>query len=139
MKNSGQTYTPWSWQWWRRPGRLARYRDRVATQRAAWVDGRVEVLLSALAEFGMTIPRSAAAELVHERARWAAAHMHTTPRGARGIAGLAEAIQIRLRERDDITHVRDTVDQLAHTLSALGQILADTAPVTGDNPGARSR
>jgi hypothetical protein len=44
---------------------------------------------------------------------------------ARCIAGLAEAIQLRLRERDDIDHLRTTVAELAQTLSAIGQVTAD--------------
>ena len=46
----------------------------------------------------------------------------------RGIAGLAEAIQLRLRERDDIDHLRTTVAQLAQALSAIGQITSDHPP-----------
>ena len=44
---------------------------------------------------------------------------------ARCIAGLAEAIQLRLRERDDIDHLRTTVAELAQTLSVIGQVTAD--------------
>jgi len=52
---------------------------------------------------------------------------------ARGIAGLAEAVQVRLREHDDVEHLRTTVTQLAHALSAVGQVLADQpAAVTDD-------
>jgi hypothetical protein len=51
----------------------------------------------------------------------------------RCIAGLAEAIQVRLHERDDVEHIRTTITQLAHALSALGQIIAEqTTP--DDNP-----
>jgi len=46
----------------------------------------------------------------------------------RCIAGLAEAIQLRLRERDDIDHLRTTVAQLAQALSAIGQITSDHPP-----------
>ena len=46
----------------------------------------------------------------------------------RCIAGLAEAIQIRLRERDDIDHLRTTVAQLAQALSAIGQVTSDHTP-----------
>lgn len=46
----------------------------------------------------------------------------------RCIAGLAEAIQIRLRELDDIEHIRTTVAHLTQTLSAIGQVTADQAP-----------
>jgi hypothetical protein len=43
----------------------------------------------------------------------------------RCIAGLAEAIQVRLHERDDVEHIRTTITQLAHALSAVGQIIAE--------------
>ena len=49
----------------------------------------------------------------------------------RCIAGLAEAIQIRLREREDIDHLRTTVTQLAQALSAIGQIASDHTPDPG--------
>jgi hypothetical protein len=54
----------------------------------------------------------------------------------RCIAGLAEAIQIRLRERDDVDHLRTTVAQLAHALSAVGQVTADGA--AGAEPGTET-
>src|SRR5664279_4104053 len=44
------------------------------------------------------------------------------------IAGLAEAIHIRLRELDDIDHLRSTVGQLAQALSAIGQVTSDPPP-----------
>jgi hypothetical protein len=62
---------------------------------------------------------------VIESARTAAVPL---PILGRCIAGLAEAIQIRLRERDDIDHLRTTVTQLAQTLSAIGQLTADHPP-----------
>lgn len=43
----------------------------------------------------------------------------------RCIAGLAEAIQVRLHERDDVEHIRTTLTQLTHALSAVGQIIAE--------------
>jgi hypothetical protein len=43
----------------------------------------------------------------------------------RCIAGLAEAIQVRLHEREEVEHIRTTVTQLAHALSAVGQIIAE--------------
>lgn len=43
----------------------------------------------------------------------------------RCIAGLSEAIMLRLVERDDLDHVRTTTAQLAQALSALGQVMAD--------------
>jgi hypothetical protein len=51
----------------------------------------------------------------------------------RCIAGLAEAIQVRLHERDDVEHIRTTITQLTHALSAVGQIITEqTTP--DDNP-----
>ncbi len=139
------------------------------TPRRAWVDGRVDVLLAALHDLGMSASRAAAAELIHERVRWVSAQAGISPTAARryltddaltdlartmvvtlaeetpgadviasartaavplpvlarSIAGLAEAIQLRLRERDDIDHLRSTVAELAQTLSAIGQVTAD--------------
>jgi len=46
----------------------------------------------------------------------------------RCVAGLAEGIQLRLRERDDIDHLRTAVAQLAQALSAIGQITSDHTP-----------
>jgi hypothetical protein len=50
----------------------------------------------------------------------------------RCIAGLAEAIVLRLAERDDIGHVRTTTAQLAQTLSALGEVIAGCQRSSGD-------
>ena len=50
----------------------------------------------------------------------------------RCIAGLSEAIVLRLAERDDLGHVRTTTAQLAQALSAIGQVIAaaSTQPAT---------
>ena len=142
------------------------------TSKPSWVDGRVDALLAALHELGMSASRAAATELIHERVRWVSAQMGISPTAARRyltdgaladlartmvvsvadetpgadviesvrtaavplpilgrcIAGLAEAIQIRLRELDDTEHMRTTVAQLAQALSAIGQVTADPAP-----------
>jgi len=142
------------------------------TPKPTWVDRRVDALLAALHDLGMSASRAAATELVHERVRWVSSQMGISPAAARRyltddvladlartlvismadetpgadvtesartaavplpilgrcIAGLAEAIQIRLRERDDIDHLRTTVVQLAQALSAIGQVTSDHAP-----------
>jgi hypothetical protein len=142
------------------------------TPKPAWIDGRVDALLAALHELGMSVSRGAATELIHERVQWVSSQMgisHTAARryltddaltdlarsmvvtladetpGAdvlesariaavplpvigRCVAGLAEAIQVRLHEVDDIDHVRTTVAQIAQALSAIGQITADHDP-----------
>ena len=147
--------------------------------RQAWVDGRVDVLLAALHDLGMSASRVAAAELIHERVRWVSAQAGISPTAARRyltddaltdlartmvltlaeetpgadviatartaavplpvlarcIAGLAEAIQLRLRERDDIDHLRTTVAELAQTLSAIGQVTADQPAPGRSRPG----
>ena len=142
------------------------------TTKPTWVDGRVDTLLAALHNLGMSASRAAATELIHERVHWVSSQTGISPAAARRyltddavadlartmvisvadetpgadvtesartaaiplpvlgrcIAGLAEAIQIRLRERDDIDHLRTTVAQLAQALSAIGQITSDHTP-----------
>jgi hypothetical protein len=147
------------------------------TPKSSWVDGRVDALLAALDELGMSVSRAAATELIQERVQWVSAQMGISPTAARCyltddaladvartmvvsvadetpgadviesartaavplsvlgrcIAGLAEAIQVRLRELDDIEHLRTTVAHLTQTLSAVGQVTADhsSAPAVG--------
>lgn len=140
--------------------------------RRTWVDGRVDVLLVALHDLGMSASRTAATELIQERVRWVSAQAGISPTAARRyltddalielartmvialaeetpgadvlesarpaavplpvlgrcIAGLAEAIAIRLGERDDVGHLRSTVAELAQALSAIGQVTADQQP-----------
>jgi len=40
------------------------------------------------------------------------------------VVGRAEATLVRLRESDDVDHLQTTVTQLAHALSAVGQVLS---------------
>ena len=145
------------------------------TTKPTWVDGRVDTLLAALHDLGMSASRAAATELIHERVHWVSTQTGISPAAARRyltddtvadlaramviamadetpgadvtasartaaiplpvlgrcIAGLAEAMQLRLRERDDIDHLRTTVAQLAQALSAIGQITSDTPDPTG--------
>ncbi len=54
----------------------------------------------------------------------------------RCIAGLSEAIMLRLAERDDLDHVRTTTAQLAQALSALGQVIADPRSASDAGAGA---
>jgi hypothetical protein len=51
--------------------------------REAWVDGRVDVLLIALHDLGMSASRAAAAELIQERVRWVSAQAGIAPTAAR--------------------------------------------------------
>ena len=148
------------------------------TRKPIWVDGRVDALLAALHDLGMSVSRAAAAELIGERVRWVSSQMDISPTAARRyltddaladlaramvisladetpganvtksartaavplpilgrcVAGLAEAIQIRLRELDDIDHLRTTVSQLVQALSAIGQVTSDQVP----NPAGRA-
>ena len=151
------------------------------TPKPTWVDGRVDVLLAALHDLGMSMSHAAATELIHERVRWVSSQMAISATAARRyltddvladlartmvftladetpgadvigsartaavplpilgrcIAGLAEAIQIRLRERDDIDHLRTSVAQLAQALSAIGQVTADHPAEPADVPRQR--
>jgi hypothetical protein len=52
-------------------------------RRSTWLDGRVDVLHSALADLGMSVSRSAAAELIQERVQWVASQMRVSPSSAR--------------------------------------------------------
>ena len=148
----------------------------MAGQWRTWLDGRVDVLLAALNEYGMSASVVSAAELIQERVAWVAAHLRVTPATARRyltdeavrdlarmmavtvadeapgadvlaaprtaavpvpvlgrcIAGLAEAIVLRLAERDDLGHVRTTTAQLAQAISARGQVIAGGQPSTSD-------
>ncbi|WP_137121112.1 hypothetical protein [Segeticoccus rhizosphaerae] len=135
----------------------------------SWREERVDALLSALSDLGMSMSRPAAGELIDERVQFVAAQMRMTPGTARKYltddaiselahslafefvqetpgadlfsaprdakipvrlagrvsAGLAEAVRIRLAEREDLPHTRDAVAQLAHAQAVLGLIIAD--------------
>ena len=150
------------------------------TRKPSWVDGRVDVLLAALHDLGMSVSRAAAAELIGERVRWVSSQMDISTTAARRyltddalvdlaramvisladetpgadvtesartaavpltilgrcVAGLAEAIQIRLRELDDIVHLPTTVSQLAQALSAIGQVASDQIPTPAPRAAA---
>lgn len=55
----------------------------MAGRRRTWLDGRVDVLLAALGEYGMDVSRVSAAELIRQRVEWVAAHLRITPATAR--------------------------------------------------------
>jgi hypothetical protein len=140
----------------------------VSTGRS-WREERVDALLAAMSDLGVSMSRPAAGELIEERVQFVAAQMRVTPATARtyltdeaisGLAqsmafgfveetpgadlfaaprdatipvrlagrvsaGLAEAVRIRLAEREDLEHVRESVAQLAHAQGVLGLVMAD--------------
>lgn len=142
-----------------------------------WREDRVDALLAALSDLGMSMSPSAAGELIDERVQYVATHMRVSARTARSylsdeaiqglaeamafdlveeapgadvlaaartatvpvqlvglaIAGLGEAVRIRLTENDDVDHLRESVAQLAHAQGTLGLITAtqDTAIIDG--------
>ncbi|MBC7631449.1 MAG: hypothetical protein H7290_08255, partial [Flavobacterium sp.] len=63
-----------------------------------WRDERVDVLLAAMSDLGMSMSRSAAGELIDERVQFVATQMRVTPRTARShltdeaIAGLVKSM-----------------------------------------------
>ncbi len=57
------------------------------TWKPIWVDGRVDALLAALHDLGMSVSRAAAADLIGERVRWVSAQMDISPTAARDQAG----------------------------------------------------
>lgn len=135
----------------------------------SWREQRIDALLAAISDLGMSMSRSAAGEVIEERVQFVAAQMRVTqatarryltdeaisglaqsiafgfveetpgadlfaaPREARipvrlagrVSAGLAEAVRIRLAEREDLQHTRESVTQLAHAQGVLGLIMAD--------------
>jgi hypothetical protein len=48
-----------------------------------WIAGRVDVLLAALDDSGMSVSRAAAAELICERVEWVSSQMRLTPATAK--------------------------------------------------------
>lgn len=147
-----------------------------------WRDERVDVLLAAMSDLGMSMSRSAAGELIDERVQFVATQMRVTPRTARSyltdeaiaglvqsmafdyveetpgadllavprdatisvqlagraIAGLAEAVRVRLAEREDLEHARVLVTQLAQVHASLGLVMADqSGPVINGEPSIR--
>lgn len=55
------------------------------------------------------------------------------------MAGLAEAIRIRLAEREDLEHARVLVTQLAEAQASLGLVIADqTIPIIDGQPSIRA-
>jgi hypothetical protein len=55
----------------------------VAGGRRTWLDGRIDVLLAALDDYGIDASRVSAAELIQERVQRVAAHLRVTPATAR--------------------------------------------------------
>ncbi|MFD7161147.1 hypothetical protein ACFV9C_41640 [Kribbella sp. NPDC059898] len=92
-----------------------------AARRYLTDDALIEVARTIVVSFADETP---GADVI-ESARTAAVPL---PAVGRCVAGLAEAIQIRLWELDDIEHLRTTVAHLAQALSAMGQVTADQAP-----------
>ena len=64
----------------------------VVTSRRPWRDGRVDVLVAALSDLGMSVSRTAAGELIDERATSVAKQMRVTEATARNYLS-DEAVQ----------------------------------------------
>lgn len=107
-------------------------------ERVRWVSSRMGISATAARRYltDDTLADLARAMVISVADETPGADVIESPRTAavplpilgRCIAGLAEAIQIRLRERDDIDHLRSTVAQLAQALSAIGQVTSDHPP-----------
>src|SRR6478672_4360645 len=74
------------------------------TPKPAWLDGRVDALLTTLHELGMSVSRDAAAELIHERLQWVFSQLGISRTAARryltddALADLARAMVISLAD-----------------------------------------
>ncbi|MQA82963.1 MAG: hypothetical protein GEV10_31685 [Streptosporangiales bacterium] len=139
------------------------------TPRRTWREERIDALIAAVSDLGMSMSKAAAGELIDERVKFVASQMRVSTTAARAYltdeaikglaqsiafsfveetpgadlfsaprdaaipvrlagrvsAGLAEAVRIRLAEREDLQHTREAVAQLAHAQGVLGLIVSD--------------
>jgi hypothetical protein len=94
-----------------------------------------DALTTLAREMAFTFANETPGADVLEAPRTAAVPLSTI---GRCVAGLAEAIHIRLREHDDIEDLRVSVGQLTQALSAVGQLTANhRAGAEGDSANAR--
>ena len=74
------------------------------TPKPTWVDGRVDTLLAALQDLGMSASRAAATELIHERVQWVSTQTGISPAAARryltddALADLARTLVISVAD-----------------------------------------
>jgi hypothetical protein len=139
------------------------------TPRRTWREERIDALIAAVSDLGMSMSQAAASEFIDERVKFVASQMQVSTTTARAYltdeaikrmaqtiafsfveetpganlfsaprdaaipirlagrvsAGLAEAVRIRLAEREDLRHTRAAVAHLAHAQGVLGLIMSD--------------
>lgn len=164
------------------------------TPRRTWRETRIDALIAAVSDLGMSMSQAAAGELIDERVKFVAsqmrvstatAHGYLTDEAIKGLAqtlafgfveeipgadlvsaprdaaipirlagrvgaGLAEAVRIRLAEREDLQHTREAVAHLAHAQGvrpdrrgprgrAVGAYATRIAPPPGPLPRGRGQ
>jgi hypothetical protein len=100
------------------------------TVKRTWIDGRVDVLLAALDDFGMSASRTSAADLIRERVGWVAAQMRVTPATARryltddALGDLARTMVVSLADEAPGADLLASARSVALPLDALGRCVA---------------
>ena len=107
----------------------------MAGRRRTWLDGRVDVLLAALDEYGMDISKVSAAKLIQERVQWVAAHMRVTPATARryltdeAVRGLAESVVLTVADEAPGADVLASPRTAAVPVPVMGRCIAGLSEV----------
>jgi hypothetical protein len=103
----------------------------VAGRRRTWLDGRVDVLLATLHEYGMSASVVSAAELIQERVQWVAAHLRVTPATARryltdeAVRDLARTMAVTVADEAPGADLLASPRTAAVPVPVLGRCIAD--------------
>ena len=104
--------------------------------RASWIDGRVDVLLAALDELGMSSSRADATDLIEERVAWVASQMGISKTSARryltddALHKLAVTMVFELAEETPGADVLHAPRDAAVPTQLLGRCIAGLAEAT---------
>jgi hypothetical protein len=103
------------------------------TAKQTWVDGRVEVLLAALQELGLSASRTAAADLIRERVGWVSSQTGISPAAARryltdeAVQGLAHTMAFAVVQETPGADILDAPRTAAVSMAMVGRCVAGLA------------
>jgi hypothetical protein len=103
------------------------------TPKPTWVDGRVDALLAALHDLGMSASRAAAAELVAERVQWVSSQLRISPTTARryltddAMTSLARTMVISVADETPGADILESARTAAVPVSILGRCISGLA------------
>jgi hypothetical protein len=106
------------------------------TAKQTWVDGRVEVLLAALQDLGLSASHTAAADLIRERVDWVSSQIGISPAAARryltddAVQELAQTMAFALVQETPGADVLDAPRTAAVPLAMVGRCIAGLAEAT---------